>query len=79
LTPPPDMYDLILPRSLLQEREQAVANTNVRKQEAVNLSKHVFLHYIVSGEIDRFLVGLVAINYLTRQVRKECHRGKFAV
>ena len=73
------MYDLTLPRGLLQAREQAVANTDVRKQEAVNVSKHVFLHYIVSGEIDRFLVGLVAINYLTHQVRKGCHRGNSAV
>ena len=73
------MYNLTLPRSLLQEREQAVANTDARKQEAVNVSKHVFLHYIVSGEINRFLAGLVAMNYLTRQVRKGCHRGKPAV
>ena len=73
------MYDLTLPRGLLQAREQAVANTDVRKQEAVNVSKHVFLHYIVSGEIDRFLVGLVAINYLARQVRNGYHRRKSAV
>jgi hypothetical protein len=43
-------------------------NTGVRKQETIKVSKHIFLHDIIIGEISSFLVGSVATNYLTRQV-----------
>jgi hypothetical protein len=64
---------------LVQERGQVVANTGVRKQETIKVSKHVFLYDIISGEISSFSVGPVATNNLTRQVRRGYHKGKAAV
>lgn len=31
-------------------------NTDVRKQETIKVNKHMFLHYIITGEISSFLV-----------------------